>query len=42
MRRQPALRVDLSMNLPPSPIEADLEGRIMRVARRPCERDHGF
>ncbi len=29
------IAVDLSMNLPPSPIEADLEGRIMR-GLRPC------
>ncbi|MCC8428882.1 PLP-dependent aminotransferase family protein [Reyranella aquatilis] len=35
------IAIDLSMNLPPSPIEADIEGRIMRglVA---LQRDHGF
>ena len=33
--------VDLSMNLPPSPIEADLEGRIMRGLAA-LQRDHGF
>ena len=33
--------VDLSMNLPPSPIEADLESRIMRGLAA-LQRDHGF
>ncbi|WP_422010869.1 PLP-dependent aminotransferase family protein [Reyranella sp.] len=46
-RMRPATRaaagidVDLSMNLPPSPIEADLEGRIMRGLAA-LQRDHGF
>ena len=46
-RTRPASRaaagidVDLSMNLPPSPIEADLEGRIMRGLAA-VQRDHGF
>jgi DNA-binding transcriptional MocR family regulator len=35
------IAVDLSMNLPPSPIEADLEGRIMRGLAA-LQRDHGF
>jgi DNA-binding transcriptional MocR family regulator len=37
----PGIAVDLSMNLPPSPIEADLEGRIMRGLAA-LQRDHGF
>jgi len=46
-RSRPASRAavgidaDLSMNLPPSPIEADLEGRIMRGLAA-LQRDHGF
>lgn len=46
-RLRPAARaaagidVDLSMNLPPSPLEADLEGRIMRGLAA-LQRDHGF
>jgi DNA-binding transcriptional MocR family regulator len=46
-RMRPAARatsgidVDLSMNLPPSPLEADLEGRIMRGLAA-VQRDHGF
>lgn len=41
-RREAAgIDVDLSMNLPPSPIEADLEGRIMR-GLAVLQRDHGF
>ena len=35
------IAVDLSMNLPPSPIEADLEGRILRGLAA-LQRDHGF
>jgi DNA-binding transcriptional MocR family regulator len=46
-RMRPATRaaagidVDLSMNLPPSPIEADLEGRILRGLAA-LQRDRGF
>jgi len=47
IRARPSARVaagidvDLSMNLPPSPIEADIEGRIVRSLAA-LQRDHGF
>ena len=40
-RAAAGIAVDLSMNLPPSPIEADLEGRIVRGLAA-LQRDHGF